>query len=89
MAKRFIVFCIVLLFLCGCAREYVTEANPWGFEDPNTLRMWLNNANAGSEVGRNIGVLTGNPALIGGGILVTGVIGIVGLALFPKKKEGD
>lgn len=90
MVRKFLIVCGILLFVLGCGQQYVTEDNPWGFKDPNSLRMWLNAANDTGEMGRNVGVLTGNPALVGGGFLATGIISIIVATLFPKKKkEGE
>lgn len=75
---------IVLCLLCaGCQfLASVTSENPFGVIDPNT-------AGAGVEIGEAVvaaGTLTGNPALVGVGILATAVLSILGAGFLERKK---
>ncbi len=83
--NRTYIFCVsfVCLLCAGCQfLASVTSENPFGVIDPNT-------AGVGVEIGEAVvavGTLTGNPALVGVGILATAVLSILGVGYLGRKK---
>ncbi len=82
--KRTCIFCVsfVCLLCAGCQfLASVTSENPFGVIDPNTAGAVVE---IGEAVGA-VGVVTGNPALVGSGILLTAIASILGVGYLRKK----
>jgi len=79
MKKMFIVLC---LFCAGCSfLASVTPEQPLGSVDPNTAGAVVE---IGEAVGA-VGTLTGNPALVGAGILLATIASIYFAGKLRKK----
>lgn len=91
MYRKFLyVTCASMFLLSGCLPflTSVTEDQPFGTLDPNTVQPWIDAAVAAGLATQTIGTATGNPALIGMGVLVATIASVLGIGLL-KKKGGD
>ncbi|MHC4398000.1 MAG: hypothetical protein ACYS1A_20345 [Planctomycetota bacterium] len=79
---------IILLFVAGCGLDLMTDDNPLGFKDPNQGAALVAAAQSGAATTQAVGVATGNPALIGGGVLAGILIAALGGSYLKGKKNG-
>ncbi len=88
------ILVIVLCLLCVClvcaGCPYLRTVGESGEViltlDPNAVGPWLDAAYATGQASASIGTATGNPALIGGGILLTTIITVLGAGFLGRKK---
>lgn len=78
---------IVLLVCMGCSFDLMTEDNPLGFKDPNQATAFFNAGRQAALTAQTVGTATGNPALIGGGVLAGIAITALGGSYLKGKKK--
>ena len=86
MKKIWFVSIFLIMFL-GCeALQTATPENPLGSLDPNQVQAGLETAVSVGQTTQTFGMLVGNPAVIGTGILIMTIGGLL-LANFKKKPQ--
>ncbi len=86
--KKILFTAILLIFVCGCSLDLMTEDNPLGFKDPNQATAFFNAGRQAAQTGQVVGTATGNPALIGGSVLAGAIITALGASYLKGKKNG-
>lgn len=86
MKKMVIVMCLCMFVgSCGLLQRVGESGEVTLVLDPNAVGPWLNAAYATGQASQAIGIATGNPALVGGGILLAVVASILGVGYLRKK----
>lgn len=87
---KYIAIMVILLFMAGCgilSSQAITEDNPLGFVDPNQAAAFFEAGRSAAGTAQAVGVATGNPALIGGSVLTTAIIMLLGGSYLKGKMK--
>lgn len=85
--KKWLISIVIVLCMCGCSFDLMTDENPLGLVDPNTGAAYFEAGLSAAGTGQAVGAATGNPAIIGisalGGIILT----VLGASYLKGKKK--
>jgi len=73
--------------LLGGCFELFTADRPLGPFDPNEAQLWFDAGVTTGKAMQSVGAATGNPALIGMGVLVATIAGVLGFGYLKKGGE--
>lgn len=91
MAKKWLVIVYLFTFivwLVGCGAEQTID-NPFGINDPNAIQAWADFVITVGQSAQAGGIATGNPVLIGYGVLLVIATGLVTNIILKKGKENN
>lgn len=85
--KKTLLLAVILLCVCGCSLDLMTDENPMGFVDPNQAAAIFAAGQSTATTGQAVGVATGNPAVIGISALAGAVLTALGASYLKGKKK--
>lgn len=86
---KIVIICCALMVIAGCGAP-ITQENPFGIQDPNQVKAWVDLGVGIGQTSQTLGVATGNPAMIGYGAILVVLGGWITNNILKKgKKDGE